>query len=479
MKKFLYFFILALFILACTKKEDDNTDNPEAKELSIFFINDPHAQIYNFAKIKHIVETEKEHRPVIVACAGDIFSGNPVVDYYPEKGYPVIDIMNQVGFDISAVGNHEFDYGEEITGQRFEQAEFKWVCANVDMNNTGVPEPLEYYTIERNDLRITFLGLVETNGKENATIPSTHPFKVKNYTFERPENVVGQFADIKNKENADLYIALTHLGYNVNYGMGDFHLAEMHPYFDLIIGGHTHSELNDNINGIYFYNAGSHLHKLGKVELVIYDKKIVNEDYELINLAIYPEADNAIESAINQYYESMATELEQIIGYSHRDHNKSQVGCFYTDALRIRTETDICFQNTGGIRAGLWEGDISVGDVYAIDPFNNGTMIYEMSIGEIKTFLKGTGSGFYYSGVDISQEENGIVIRDLDNNIIPDAEVIKLGINDYIPAVHDVYFPANGDVQEYTTAEAIVYYLKHINSEVDYADCGRYFKYNN
>jgi 2',3'-cyclic-nucleotide 2'-phosphodiesterase (5'-nucleotidase family) len=101
----------------------------------------------------------------MVVCSGDIFSGNPVVDNHEQKGYPMIDVMNKVGFDISTIGNHEFDYGESNLKEQLLQSEFEWVCANVDMNTTGIPEPNEYKTITKNNVKVTFLGLVETNGK--------------------------------------------------------------------------------------------------------------------------------------------------------------------------------------------------------------------------------------------------------------------------------------------------------------------------
>ena len=150
---FILFGIL-LLIVGCSKENEGN--GTDAKKLTIFFINDQHAQVDNFARIDHIIDIERQTTNVIVACSGDLFSGNPVVDNYPEKGYPMIDLMNRVGFDITVMGNHEFDYGESSLTDRIEQADFSWVCANVDMENTGIPEPLEYSTISIDDLKVAY-----------------------------------------------------------------------------------------------------------------------------------------------------------------------------------------------------------------------------------------------------------------------------------------------------------------------------------
>src|SRR5210317_2517050 len=106
---------IIILLFACNK--DEETVNITSY-LTIFFVNDMHGQLDNFSKIKYIIDEEKKKSDVIVASGGDIFSGNPVVDNYSSKGYPIIDVMNRCGFDITVVGNHEYDYGEEILADR-------------------------------------------------------------------------------------------------------------------------------------------------------------------------------------------------------------------------------------------------------------------------------------------------------------------------------------------------------------------------
>jgi 2',3'-cyclic-nucleotide 2'-phosphodiesterase (5'-nucleotidase family) len=472
--------LLVIFsFVSCSKdngKNKDKSDETIIKNLTIFFINDQHGQLDNFSKIKHIIDEEKQETNVIVACSGDMFSGNPVVDNYPKKGYPMIDVMNKVGFDISVFGNHEFDYGEANLKNRVEQADFDWVCANIDMGSTGIPEPSEYKTLDIDNLKVTFLGLVETGGKANATIPSTHPLKVQNFTFERPENIVSQYSDIKEQENSDLYIVLSHLGHNSYSGaLGDFQLASQFPYFDLIIGGHSHHKIDTIINNIPVFQAGAYLNYLGKIELLVKDKKINSINFTLIDLNTYTEYDSELKKVIDDY--NNLPYLSEVIGFSHIYHDISRVGCFYTDALKGIMNVDVSFQNTGGVRSYLDEGDITKREIFEIAPFNNGTVIYNMSITEIKTFLKGSGSGFYYSGIQIERIGDDIQIKDSIGIIITDNTILSLGINDYIPAVHDTYFPANGNIQSLTTAETIISYLVNVNSQVNYPNCDHYFRY--
>ena len=480
MKRSSCFLLLIFFLLfGCSNGNDGNDSNPDqsaTKELTIFYINDQHGQLDNFSKMKKIIDLERETTNVIVACSGDLFSGNPVVDNYPEKGYPMIDVMNRVGFDVSVIGNHEYDYGESVLANRMNQANFKWVCANVDMGSSGIPEPFEYKTVSVDNVKVTFLGLVETNGKDNGTIPSTHPWRVQDLTFEDPKDVISQYSGIKQQEDSDLYIALTHLGYE-SYGdiLSDSRIATQYPYFDLIIGGHSHQVINTTINNIPIYQSGSYLHSLGKIKLKIKNKAVESLNYELINLDNYSNYDAELKTLIDQY--DNLPYLNEVIGYSYLYHDKSQLGCFYTDALKGAMNVDVSFQNSGGIRSTLDEGDITVREIYEIDPFSNGTVIYDMTVAEIKTFLMGSGSGFYYSGVQINQTGNSIEIKNMNNVVLSDNTLLTLGMNDYIPAVYDDYFPANGSIQALDSADTIIFYLENINSDVNYPNCAHYFKY--
>ncbi|MBN1651672.1 MAG: bifunctional metallophosphatase/5'-nucleotidase [Bacteroidales bacterium] len=469
------YFVFFFFLLSIAACKSNPKEQQITKNLSIFFINDPHGQIENFSKIKAIVDQEALKTNVILACSGDLFSGNPIVDNYPEKGYPMIDLMNKVGFDIAALGNHEFDYGETVLKNRMEQANFDWVCANVNMTNSVVPEPYEYQTLSVGDLKITFLGLVETGGKAGDVIPSTHPWKVQNFIFEKAKDVVYKYADIKAKENADLFVVLSHLGYDNGYSLGDIQLAEQFPYFDLIIGGHSHQKVNTTVNEIPIFQAGSYLNYLGKIELTVKNKKIETLNWDLIDLNAAVDYDADIKALIDEY--NNLPYLKDVIGYSVINHSSSQIGCFLADAYRTQMHVDVSFQNSGGVRAGLNQGDITRREIFEITPFNNGTIIYEMSVSAIKNFLKGSHAGFYYSGIQIEQQQNEILISDLSNRILPDQSILSVGVIDYLPAVYDQYFPSTGNIQAQNDVETIISYLVEVDNQVNYPSCTHYFRY--
>ncbi len=473
-KRYIWLLSVLIFVLACSNSDNSAPVPPssdeQGKELTIFHINDPHARLENFAKIKHIIDQENQQTNVLFVCAGDIFSGNPVVDNHDEKGFPMIDLMNKVGLDVSVIGNHEFDYGESILNNRMQQSEFTWVCANVDMANSVISQPEAYTTLSIDGMKITFLGLVETFGSDQETIPSTHPWRVQNLTFSNYRDVITNYSDLKNTENADLLIALTHLG-----NSSDTNIANSYPYFDLIIGGHSHSIGNQTINGIPLRRAGSNLDYMGKIKLTIKDKAIESMIYELIDLNTYPNIDSDIEALVDIY--NTSSDLDDVIGYSEAFHTINQVGYFYTDALRNEMNVDLTFQNVGGIRSTLDEGDITKREIYTIDPFNNGSVSYTMTVGDIKTFLRETNQGVYYSGMTIVRNGNVIEIRDDQNQVLSDNTNITIGLNDYLPAVHSDYFTQTPINLPYTTAEGIISFLENDQTLVNYTQSTNFFQY--
>jgi len=312
---------------------------------------------------------------------------------------------------------------------------------------------------------------VETFGKPDDIIPSTHPWRVAELSFQHYYNMVEQYMGLKEQENADLYVALTHLG-----TFSDKVLANDYPYFDVIIGGHSNDLNQGEVNGTPMLMAGSRLSHLGKIELTIKNKEVIAHETTLINLSNYSDVDKELMTLIEEY--NNAPEFDEVIGVASSHHSRTEIGCFYTTALKEYMDVDISFQNNGGIRSDLAEGDITVLDIYNFDPFNNGSVVFTMTVAEIKDFFKQTGAGLHVSGIRIEQNRDEIIFFDEDGNEIDDTETLTIGTNDYIPAVYDSYFSIeDADIRELTTAESIIEYLKTMKSTVDYNDCDRYFRY--
>ncbi len=468
--KYLFSILIISYSISCSDDNALGTDSGN-QQLTIFFTNDMHGQLDNFSKIKHIVDAERVETNVLLLSAGDLFSGNPIVDQYSEKGFPIIDIMNKVGYNISAIGNHEFDYGVSILNDRMAQATFEWVCANIDASSSTMVQPDPYTTITIGDIKIVVLGLVETNGKPDDVIPSTHPWKVRDLTFQRYTEVVSNYENLKVEQDADLYIALTHLG-----SFSDFSLAREFPYFDVIIGGHSNNLNDDEVNGIPVVMAGGNLSHLGKMVMTIRDREIVDYEVTLINLANYTNEDQELANAISEY--NNAPEFAEVVGFANSHHDRNELGCFYTTALKEYMQVDFSIQNGGGIRADIDQGDITRYEIYNMDPFNNGSVAFTMTAREIKDFFIESGAGLHVSGISLVRSGNDIQIFNEDGVEISDEVELTLGTNDYIPSIYDNFFSfEDAEIRELTTAESIIGYLKTINSTMDHESCNQFFRY--
>lgn len=464
--------ILFLGLLSCNSDPGFVYPEETPSNLTIFFVNDQHGRINNFSKVKPIVDAAKAEGNALLVSAGDIFAGNPIVDQYAEQGFPMIDIMNRTGFDVGVLGNHEFDYGTEVLKDRMDQSQFSWILANVDASNSAVTQPAPYVTILVDELRITFLGLVETNGKEGDIIPSTHPLRVSDLVFQRHQDVVDNYANLKSQENADLLVALTHLGSGA-----DRELARTASFFDLIIGGHSHEMINEIVNDIPVVQAGANLQLLGKIELTIADKTVTDMSVSMIDLNSVSVSDTGLEETIAAYNDNPA--LATVVGQSDFNHQSWDIGCFYTTALMEYMEVDFTIQNLGGIRAGINQGPITRFEIFTMDPFNNGSMAFTKTVGEFESFFCEAGERFLFTGIQVDNSGNDVQIVNSNGLPLSDDTMLTLGINDYLVAVYDDFFDIQeADVRDYTTAEAIIGYLQNINPIINFEGCVRVLECN-
>jgi len=461
-------FTILLLTTSCSNDSETQPVEVEGEKISIYFVNDMHGQLENFAKIKHIVDQEKTENRTLLVSAGDLFSGSPYVDQYVEPGAPIIDIMNKTGFDISVLGNHEFDYGLEELQERIDESQFDWVCANVDASGTALDQPDPYKTLEVDGIRITFLGLVETYGREGVVAPAAHPWRMRGLAFQDHSDIINQYENLKEEENADALIALTHLG-----TIRDIILANTTSFLDGIIGGHT-NDINVNyFNNIPVVMAGANLAYLGKLELTIDNQEVVASNVSMLSLDAYTEKDEALEEAINVYLDNPTFDV--VVGSSETPMDAlGEVGCFFTTALKERLNVDIAIQNIGGLRSPIDQGDITALEIYQLDPFNNQSVVYNLTIAEFKRFLRESDGEIAFSGIDLTFSGADYEFRDEMGNLLGDDVTISIGMNDFIPALYEDYFSFDEtDIKDFTTAEALIEYLTQTQSTVNFEGCER------
>ena len=432
----------------------------------IFSINDMHSRIENFSKIKPLIDIEKgKGNKVFFVSAGDIFSGNPVVDNYSEKGFPIIDLLNRTGLDISVIGNHEFDYGQKVLSDRIFQANFPFVCANFSGGKGELSNVKGYEIIEKDGFSVAYIGAIETGNF--GRYPLTHPKKVKGLFFTNPIKVFEDYKMIGENSDIDLVVALTHLGKS-----GDEKLLQKFNYIDLVIGGHSNHVYGKRHGNGYMIMSGKNLEMISKTTISVYKGEIIDFRFEKIDLSNESlEKDPNIDLLIQKYKDSPS--FYKKIGYSSVNHSKAETGCFYTEAIRETTNVDIVIQNNGGIRGTLKKGVITPIDIYTIDPFGNGLDNFLITPAELGFFLKKYNKKYSISSrLNIKQKTSGSIEVYRNGVEIADDEKISLAMNDYISNTYSEYLPEPLYSYPSTTAEYLIEFLNnHVGEKLSFENC--------
>lgn len=223
-------------------------------KLTILHTNDVHSRIEPFpmdgsrnqglagtarraALIKQIRAKEQS---VLLLDAGDIFQGTPYFNKF--GGELEIKLMTAMGYDAATMGNHDFDNGLEGFKKQLPHADFPILCSNYDFSNTLLKDATQSYKIfKKQGLKIGVFGIgIELNGLVEG----------KNYgdtLYIDPVVKANKIAEmLKQDLKCDLVICLSHLGYKYNSAkVSDQVLAKNNKHIDLIIGGHTHTFMQE------------------------------------------------------------------------------------------------------------------------------------------------------------------------------------------------------------------------------------------
>ncbi len=325
--------------------------------------------------------------------AGDTFQGTYVSN--STQGELVMAAMNIAGYDAWTLGNHEFDWGQEILKARIAQAGFPALAANILDATNGEPwDVVRPYTIsEVGKIKVAILGL---------TYPDTpvinRPENVAGLHFLRAEETVRRYLP-ELQEQADLIVVLSHLGYD-----GDLALAKAVDGIDLIVGGHSHMYLERprQVGGTLVAQAGAKGQVVGRLELTVDvatgqvveftsrkalvpvtdDVAVVNQDVKALVDAALAEAAEAMDQPIG----------ETAVALQPQGSGEFALGNLVVDAMLDAEldgqSADIAMHNNGGIRAALPKGPVSFGQLYAVLPFDNQLMAMDLTGDQVLRILE-------------------------------------------------------------------------------------------
>ena len=185
-------------------------------------------------RVAMIKEERKKHPDLLLFDSGDFSQGSPYYTLF--KGDVEIGLMNEMGYDASTVGNHEFDFGLENMARIFKKAKFPILCANYDFTGTPLEGIVKPYTIiKRNGVKIGVFGI---DPEMDGLVIHKNYEGVK---YLDPVSSAEKIASLlKNKLKCDVVICISHLGWGLK-GMDDQRMIAGSRNFDLVLGGHSHT----------------------------------------------------------------------------------------------------------------------------------------------------------------------------------------------------------------------------------------------
>lgn len=392
---------------SATTKTSGSAAAPELTKIILLHTNDTHGRAaesgssMGFAKIAALAKRILEENPnTLLLDAGDTFHGTTFATL--QKGRSIVEVMNEVGYDAMAAGNHDFNYGYERLVELNHMAHFPILSANVHYENgTRLLEP--YVIKETAGIKIGLFGLTTPE-----TTYKTHPNNVQGLIFTDPaeeaKKIVAELRD-----QVDVIIAVTHLGIDASSTDTSIKIAREVEGIDVIVDGHSHSTLVEGLQGEHdtlIVSAGEYTQNLGVVELLFdEEKKLISKRARLITHeeAEHIPPDVSVLQVIEQVEQEQEAVLSEVIGASsvrlegEREFvrtGETNLGNLIVDAMLDITGAEVAMMNGGGIRASIEAGEITKGDVITVLPFGNYIVIKEVKGADLKAALENGASAY-------------------------------------------------------------------------------------
>jgi 2',3'-cyclic-nucleotide 2'-phosphodiesterase len=397
--------------------------NPEAGavdtvSVQLLSVNDFHGQLNVTKKVSnkpvgradflaaYLREREAQNENTLLVHAGDMVGASAPVSALLQDE-PTVEFMNLMGFDVGTPGNHEFDEGVDemlrlINGgapsatENFQGANFPYVCANVlykDSNEHVLP-PYVVKTVD--GIPIGFVGVALS---EIPTIVIPSGVATVNFTDEA-DAVNDAVAELK-AQGVETIIVLAHVTGYTSAGAvtGDIATlaSEIDEEVDVIFAGHSHTYINGEVDGKLIVEAYSSGTAFADVDLQIdpLTRDVVTKTAEIVTTyqeGVTPDAE--ITALVSKYEDQVAPIINQVTGTADETITRTQnaagesaLGNLIADAQRWKMDTDFAFMNPGGIRDDIYDGEVTWGELYTVQPFNNDLVKMTLTGEQIRNLL--------------------------------------------------------------------------------------------
>jgi 5''-nucleotidase/2'',3''-cyclic phosphodiesterase and related esterases len=422
MKKVLVFIIWFVSVITLNGQAE--------KKITILHTNDLHSHIIGFgpesaytpltinddktvggfARIATIIKAEKENNPgtTLVIDAGDFLMGTLFPSLEKETGFQ-LRLMKSMEYDVTCLGNHEFDYGPEWLAAVINTSVGKGEIPSIlignamfdkkDMRDDALEKLfsnniiIRKMILTRDGIKFGFFSILGKDAVKDA--PHAAPV-----TFDKQSSFARKMVKELRDEKCDIIICVSHSGVtkekNGEWGGEDVELAKAVKGIDLIIGGHTHTKLDQPVivNGVPIVQTGEYGQFVGRLSLTYSNGKLRVDDYKLIPVDDKIMGDNKINQLITEQKERITTEILNPLGFNYDkpiaetdftlegnetgDFMASNLGPLVADAIQFYVNrhggkgTDVSMVAAGVLRDRILPGILTAPDIFRVMSLGSG-----------------------------------------------------------------------------------------------------------
>ncbi|MCB1364647.1 MAG: 5'-nucleotidase C-terminal domain-containing protein [Rhodobacteraceae bacterium] len=347
-----------------------------------------------------IAEARARSGNSILVDGGDQFQGSLFYTYY--KGKAAAEMMNKMGYDAMTVGNHEFDDGPEVLRGFMDAVDFPVLMSNADVSGEETLAGVlgKSTVIERGGEKLGLIGLTPQDTDELA---SPGP----DIVFTDPVAAVQQEVDLLTGQGVNKIIVLSHSGYGT-----DQRIAAATSGVDVIVGGHTNTLLSNvsdraagpyptMVNGVAIVSAYAYGKYLGELNVTFDDAGNI---LEAVGEPLVMDGTVTEDAATVERIGELARPLDEIRNKviasaaapidGRRETCRVQecsMGNLVADAMLDRVAdqgVQVAIANSGGLRAGIDAGEVTMGEVLTVLPFQNTLSTFELTGAELVEALE-------------------------------------------------------------------------------------------
>lgn len=435
--------------------------------VKIFATTDVHGKLYpwdyksmsqstsSLCHVKSIIKSLGDNNSIIVDN-GDLIQGNFVEKFVNDKN-PAILAINDIGYDIWNMGNHEFNFSEKTLNKNLTSFKGTPIIAN---SSQKLALPFKIIEVEQN--KIAFIGI---------TTPMVNSFTNNS----RANPIITDPVDVLNKimpdikKNSDAIIGLFHVGIfdensTIHTGVESI-LKDLLIPFDVIIAGHTHEE----IEKLYFQNTlitqpGAYSKSVSLIELDFKNNALLNKDVKLIQSSNF-EPDKELLTKIDPFHLEICNYISHILGYLQNvegnydyDLEDGPLIHLFTEIMRSYCPTDVVAFQFDFKKPSLKNGAFDRSQLSKIYSYTGGEVtVYEITGLQLKKYINWSYRYLTYSNnqikvskrrstfkyktldifgnikytIDLEKENSVIDLRYLSGEPILDSDILTIGMNSY------------------------------------------------